>query len=79
MDKRITLSVSGWCEVDPDALLWMYTGEDNRTPTMITSREYMELDEEERDEYTLESISKAFATSCEGEYDFFEMTIEGEE
>jgi hypothetical protein len=63
MSKKIILEVAGWCEVDLDRLLFVHDD-----GTQITGRQYLDLDESEKDQYIPTSVTKIFDTSYAGEW-----------
>ena len=71
MSETIVLSVCGWCELNPDEVL--FCGPDDQT---ITGHEYLALDEDDREDYTLLSIAKAFDTSNMGEWTDVDLSVE---
>ena len=77
MMSKIIVSVAGWCEADPDEVRFQYIGPVRESQMiMITGTEYLQLDEDERDEYILECAGTAFATAIDGEYDQVDVEVE---
>lgn len=78
--SKIIVSVAGWCEADPDKVRFQYIGPEEyglmSTGGTITGTEWLSLDEEAREDYTLECTGTAFATALDGEYDYVDMEVE---
>ena len=79
--SKIIVSVSGWCEADPDKVRFQYIGPDDNAEQYITGAEWLvlpEYDEQEisRDDYILECAGEAFATAVDGEYSQVDIEVE---
>ena len=49
--SKIIVSMSGWCEADPDRVRFQYIGPDDNDEQYITGTEWLSLDEEAREDY----------------------------
>ena len=58
---------SGWLECDPDKTLFYYLGPGRLEQATITGRQYMALNEDERDNYILECLGQAYQYQEDGE------------
>ena len=75
--SKIIVSVAGWCEADPDEVRFQYIGPVRESQMiMITGTEYLQLDEDERDEYILEDLGVAYTNSFDGELDVCDVRVE---
>jgi len=84
MAEKIIFTFGGWCECDPDKVEFVSISDED-IPEIITGREWLALPEWEddivgptRDDYMLEDSGEAQATALDGNYDFWELTVEGE-
>lgn len=81
--KKIIVSVSGWCEADPEKVRFQLIS-DMDEQAYITGTEWLELPElgdknnVGRDDYILECVGKAFDTAIDGEYNSIEVEVEDE-
>jgi len=80
--SKIIVSMSGWCEADPDKVRFQYIGPEQyglmSTGGTITGTEWLALDEESRDEYILECVGETLATAIDGEYEHVDIEVEYE-
>ena len=80
MAEKIILTFSGWCECDPDKVMFVSVS-DADIPERITGREWLRLpeyDEDEmcRDDYTLEDTVQAQQTALDGNYEDWSVDVE---
>lgn len=86
MAEKIILTFSGWCECNPDRVVFVLVGKNGTAKEYINGHEYLALpeynEEDEdaicRDDYMLESTVDAQSTAVDGNYDFWDITVEGE-
>jgi len=64
-DKKLIVEYSGWIEVHPDTMFDRIGDEGDS----ITAAEYMELPEDERDNYILQSFGEACNEATDGDLD----------
>lgn len=84
--SKIIIEFNGWVEADPDSIRFQYVGPVReseikkgqlRQPIMmITGKEYLQLNEDERDEYILEDLGEAYTNSYDGELDVCDVRVE---
>lgn len=65
MDKKMILEYSGWVEIIPENINFIYIGEEEKQD--ITGLEYMKLSKEEKEDYIIESLSKAIDNGYDGD------------
>ena len=78
--SKIMVSVSGWCEADPDKVRFQLIS-DTEGRELITGTEWLALPEYDelelsRDDYILECTGTAFATALDGEYSQVDIEVE---
>ena len=82
--SKIIISVSGWCEADPERVRFqLISGSGEQS---ITGTEWLKLPEYHddeyhdtgicRDDYILECAGTAFATAIDSEYDQVDVEVE---
>ena len=85
MTEKMILTFSGWCECDPYKVKFVsVSGAD--IPERITGREWLALTKRQdgdtigphRDDYMLEWHPAPQATSLDGDYDLWDLNVEGE-
>lgn len=92
MTNKIIIGFNGWIEADPDSIRFQYIGPVRESQTIkelpvfmrcsktgnsiITGTEYLQLDEDERDEYILEDLGVAYTNSFDGELDVCDVRVE---
>ena len=59
------LEYSGWVEIIPENINFIYIGEEEKQD--ITGLEYMKLSKEEKEDYIIESLSKAIDNGYDGD------------
>jgi hypothetical protein len=72
--SKIIVSMSGWCEANPEKVKFMYIGPEERDS--ITGTEWLTLTNNDRGDYILESIESAFQTAFDGEYNNIDIEVE---
>ena len=79
MSKKIVIHYSGWCEIDPeDVKFQCITNDEACGEPVITGKEWLELDEENRGcNYILESAVDVIRDSTDGEWTELEVTEDG--
>ena len=83
MAEKIILTFSGWCECDPDKVMFVSVS-DADIPERITGREWLALTEWQdsdtigphRDDYTLEDTVEAQTTALDGNYEDWYLQVE---
>jgi len=74
---KIVIEFNGWVEADPDSIRFQYIGPVRESQMIIiTGAEYLQLDEDERDEYILEDLGVAYTNSFDGELDMCDISEE---
>ena len=75
--SKIIIEFNGWVEADPDSIRFQYVGPVRESQTiMITGTEYLQLDEDERDEYILEDLGAAYSSSFDGLLEQCDVNVE---
>lgn len=75
--NKIIIGFNGWVEADPDRIRFQYIGPVRESQMIIiTGTEYLQLNEDERDEYILEDLGAAYSTACDGELDVCDVRVE---
>jgi hypothetical protein len=78
--SKIIVSMSGWCEANPEKVKFMYVGPEQyglmSTGGTITGTEWLALPENDRGDYILECIESAFETAFDGEYNDIDIEVE---
>ena len=75
--SKIIIGFNGWVEADPEHTKFQYIGPVRESQTIIiTGTEYLQLDEDERDEYILEDLGVAYTNSFDGELDVCDVRVE---
>lgn len=74
---KIVVEFNGWIEADPDSIRFQYIGPVRESQMIIiTGAEYLQLDEDEREEYILEDLGVAYTNSFDGELDMCDISVE---
>ena len=92
MMSKIIIGFNGWIEADPEHTRFQYIGPVRESQTInelpvfmrcsrtgnsiITGTEYLQLDEDERDDYILEDLGVAYTNSFDGELDVCDVRVE---
>jgi len=82
MSKKIIIDFAGWVEADPESIRFQWIGDyvENESQIsqrhIITGTEYLELDEDERDDYILEDLGVAYRDAFDGELNNCDVTVE---
>jgi len=75
MSKKIVVNYSGWCEIDPEDLKFQcITNDEAAGEPVITGKEWLELNEEDKYGYILESTVDVIRDSTDGEWTELEVT-----
>ena len=74
--SKIIIGFNGWVEADPEHTRFQYIGVREAEMIIITGTEYLQLDEDERDEYILEDLGQAYTHSFDGELDVCDVRVE---
>tara|TARA_B100001778_G_scaffold168313_1_gene138397 strand:- start:382 stop:738 length:357 start_codon:yes stop_codon:yes gene_type:complete len=75
--NKIIIGFSGWVEADPEHTRFQYIGPVRESQMIIiTGTEYLQLNEDERDEYILEDLGQAYTNSFDGELDVCDVRVE---
>ena len=75
--SKIIVEFNGWIEADPDSIRFQYIGSARESQMIIiTGTEYLQLDEDEREEYILEDLGVAYTNSFDGELDMCDISVE---
>ena len=75
--SKIIIGFNGWVEADPEHTRFQYIGPVRESQMIIiTGTEYLQLDEDERDEYILEDLGQAYTNSFDGELDVCDVRVE---
>ena len=80
--SRILVSMSGWCEANPEKVKFMYVGPEqdglmsSYIGGTITGTEWLELPENDRGDYILECVESAFETAFDGAYDYVDIEVQ---
>ena len=80
MSKKIIVSYSGWCEIDPEDVKFqrIWNNDEAAGETIITGKEWLKLDEEDKYcNYILESAVDVIRDCTDGEWTELEV-IENE-
>ena len=79
MMSKIIIGFNGWIEADPESIRFQWIGDykDNESHAgIITGTQYLQLDEDERDDYILEDLGVAYTNSFDGELDVCDVRVE---
>ena len=75
--SKIIIGFNGWIEADPESTKFQYIGPVRESQMIIiTGKEYLQLDEDERDEYILEDLGYAYTNAFDGELDMCDVNVE---
>ena len=77
--SKIIIGFNGWVEADPDSIRFQWIGDykDNESHAgIITGTQYLQLDEDERDDYILEDLGAAYTNAFDGELDMCDVNVE---
>ena len=75
--SKIVIEFNGWIEADPDSIRFQYIGPVRESQMIIiTGAEYLQLDDDEREEYILEDLGVAYTNSFDGELDMCDISVE---
>ena len=79
MSKKILITFNGWVEADPESIRFQWIGDyigNESHKHIINGTEYLELEENERDDYILEDLGVAYRDAFDGELDECDVNIE---
>lgn len=74
--NKIIVEFNGWVEADPANIMFQYIGEMAATEALISGTDYLKLDEEERSNYILEDLGKAYETAFDGLLEQCDVNVE---
>ena len=75
--SKMIIGFNGWVEADPEHTRFQYIGPVRESQMIIiTCTEYLQLNEDERDEYILEDLGQAYTNSFDGELDMCDVRVE---
>lgn len=75
--SKMIIGFNGWVEADPEHTRFQYIGPVRESQMIIiTGTEYLQLNEDERDEYILEDLGQAYTNSFDGELDMCDVRVE---
>ena len=77
--SKIIIGFSGWVEADPESIRFQWIGDykDNESHAgIITGTQYLQLDEDEREDYILEDLGAAYSNAFDGELDMCDVNVE---
>ena len=75
--SKIIIGFNGWVEADPESIRFQYIGPVRESQMiMITGTEYLQLDEDEREDYILEDLGTAYSNAFDGELDMCDVRVE---
>lgn len=74
-DRTIVVQYQGWCRVEDADIRFCYTGENPDKLPIITGEQYRKLPEEDRDEYSLDSLTHSINASCDGDVIDLDISI----
>ena len=74
--SKIIIGFSGWVEADPESIRFQYIGEMAAAEALISGRDYLKLDEDERDNYILEDLGVAYRDAFDGELNECDVNVE---
>jgi hypothetical protein len=63
--EKITVTYSGWCEIDAEDVVFINIQDDSPN---ITGKEWLKLSLEERGNYILENVNDVIQNSTDGEW-----------
>jgi hypothetical protein len=78
-NKKIIITFNGWVEADPESIRFQWIGdyiENESHKHIINGTEYLELEENERDDYILEDLGVAYRDSFDGALDECDVNVE---
>ena len=83
MSKKIIVEFSGWIECDSSRVFFQYIGDEHddgvtRWP-LITGNEWLELSEDDRDDYIMEDYIEAQKTAIDGGYEHLDVIVQNED
>ena len=79
MMSKIIIEFNGWVEADPQSIRFQWIGDykDNESHAgIITGTQYLQLDEDEREDYILEDLGAAYSNAFDGELDMCDVNVE---
>ena len=74
--NKIIVEFNGWVEADPENIRFQYIGEMAATEALISGKDYLRLDEEERSNYILEDLGKTYMTAFDGLLEQCDVSVE---
>jgi len=74
--SKIIIEFNGWVDADPENIRFQYVGEMAATEAFISGTDYLKLDEEERGNYILEDLGKAYETAFDGLLEQCDVNVE---
>jgi len=75
MSNRIVVEFSGWVECDSDKVKFLHLA----SRDVITGAEWLELSEDDRDDYILEDYIEAQRTALDGSLEDLDVIIQNED
>lgn len=77
--NKIIIGFAGWVEADPESIRFQWIGDyvgNESHKHIITGTEYLELDEDERQDYILEDLGVAYRDAFDGELNECDVNVE---
>ena len=72
---KIIVEFSGWVECDSDKVMFVSLINDS----VITGTEWLELSEDDRDDYIIEDYIEAQKTALDGGYEHLDVIVQNED
>lgn len=76
MDKVIVVEYGGWCKIEPANAKFHYCGSDDTKDGVITGDKWIELNEDDRSDYILESLTDTINNSYDSDFTDISISIE---